>query len=679
MKRICQILIALLYLGCSDSKKPTITQQGKPLPADEDQIKEETPTEVGDFNPLEPNSQATLKSYFDLHSGELISPVLPGDSDFQSEFLDTASRKVKVVVKAPEQGRIHTFRAKTSSETTHTYLRAFFSKAAEDPQIRQMVLPKGTYTLVPDAADVPTQLVYFNLTGLKNVDFNFSESTIIMHRPGRFLSLRGCEQLRFRALRLQSDYRVASKARVGTANNQKHLSVLPAYLDSIRSRALYSRVEGVYESELFSGTRYSFKRLSPNRWRKWENGAAGYFDFNSTTGIYTPTATSILTPFANNQEVIIKHYESDAPAFDVVGGEDLWFQNIQFRSIPGRLYQIDGLKRGLLIRANHLDINEQDPLDFMASSSGAVQLSSSTGDVAIIQNIFKYAGDDLIRVIQPSSNITHLEGSDIRTRITDSDFSTTEYTGKVVEPLIFYDKKLQYRGYMTITEYLGFSNQNHSFKLFSATPAFDKEFFVSRPYRNNPRLIISNNTIAHLYGHAIESTSSSALIDHNTIDNISGNAICLCAKAADKQHTIGGAVNVRIFKNEISRVGFSTLARHALGRASRFKGAITVGSELEHTFGYFSPYYVHEGIHISENSIENLHGIGIQVSSSRGVLIQNNTLKDTNKVKDMLQGSLIERSGSGSIMIYDAKDIEEKNNSIMGTSSEPINWGPNSK
>ncbi|MSP18395.1 MAG: hypothetical protein EXR74_02370 [Bdellovibrionales bacterium] len=412
-------------------------------------------------------------------------------------------------------------------------------------------------------------------------------------------------------------------------------------------------------------------------------------DFNNSAFLLRPNTGGL--KFTNSQRVAIKNLTLDwakpkslAPdqytgmvvhgIFAVSeGNSDLWFDNINFRRVPGWAFYFDTLRGGLISNCN---IGSY-PSDHIESARKGGVKAFNTQDLIIRQNSFSHLGDDAIS-LHGQFAVVNSDVFPLKTTKPQEEPLSCVGLGSSLGPIIqndnlgFFSETMGYQGALKVRSTEKFS------PLDEKIPDYCKGFAncsrvcfvpitkftpikggVATSLTQLPSLfIIHGNNISKIKGRGIVVQGSNGILSENIVSDTEGAGIQLTADLGN-QSSGPGAFNILLKNNRLQSV--ATNAEYLRDIDSGFGGISLVASRKDRdgrSILISAPLIQHIRIEGAQSSIENAGSVALQISSAENIEVKSLLIGNSGLIRNLSSGSLSGSQAEGSVLLTRCQDID---------------------
>jgi hypothetical protein len=351
--------------------------------------------------------------------------------------------------------------------------------------------------------------------------------------------------------------------------------------------------------------------------------------------------------FAHGTRVIVRHYTYNGTAIFVNWSNDIDFENVKLRTGPGVGFSLsnNGGYRGFRIANSEIT---RGPGRLISVAASAINVATQA-DFILEGNNVGYQGDDSIDIYSATAPIAGVKGKDIQIAgICDPDPMDSPITG---DALAFFDTNYLYKGTARVVGSGGSVCGTLSLTLDHAIAGIDtSSSLLDLTQQPSARYFVRDNVLHECRCHGVLVNAPYGLIDHNVMYGNSAGAIQLAGGNSQGP----GATNLAITNNAMSDSG----------QWAQFYGAVSLVAAAADGSIVASPVF--QKIKMQNNSIENVPGPAMMVTSTRDFSIDLNWISNANQVQASPTdyGSV---STLDSILLYRSSD---------GTVCDPYKSGP---
>ena len=537
------------------------------------------------------------------------SPVAAEPGDYQTHWTAPNGSKIQLTVKRPRplaSAPIVTLPAVPEGEDA----RPYFDKALEEVRAKgakKLVIPTGKYTFKSLARGDAGQLV---LQKLNDVTIDGGGSTFIFNLNKSGIHIDACKRMVLANINIEFGLKMAALGVVQEQGGENVLKIDPEYpvtaADTMGHMSEYDRTT---------------KHTVPAGLRVY--APPGSKEVPKFIGDQTYTSPAFQNKNMVGKSFLVFQQWYGGAAVEIkesVGpqaSEDITLSGINIYSGPGMGFITFGMKRGLEI------VNCQvipKPGALISTEYDAIHMMMIDGDISIHDNIIRGQGDDGINLNNMVTPVAKMEpnGKDVV-------LGTYSRFYQIHDKLSVFDDTNHYLGSTEVTDVPkslgGPNNQWYGMTLSNAVPGMTLKSFIRNNNIVSGRVSVVHNLIGDCGCHGILVQVPNVLVQDNTFQNTSGNAIRMLANLSYfKEGT--GAFNVLVKNNTITHSGIDG-GVHAM----KFAAIASYGNGREGVTDEPANQY----IDVIGNTITAPQQGCITIASSQHVNILGNTCKDTNQ------------------------------------------------
>ena len=389
--------------------------------------------------------------------------------------------------------------------------------------------------------------------------------------------------------------------------------------------------------------------------------------YPSPTCSGSPTATctysggtNYFNSFTAGTTVIVRYLTGGGGAVIPSGGNDVTIQNVTVNASTGGGI-LAGAVRGIAINNCTIKIPSGSGR-ILSSYADAINVINSSGDISIQNNDIENQGDDGLNIKGALQSLTGSSVTGSGTQLNPTFMSPCPVVGDVIG---FFDQNVAYLGSATVTAVSCSTPSitfNHSITSYTNPLSGGTATVFTDLTQSSSRYVVANNTFKNHRGRAMLLQGPYGSVSGNTISGQSFSPVLILADSWQFQE--GPGVDGLTFSgNTISGAGVS----------NGLAGAVTVLADTPNTTGQSSsgafvasPATVHQNVSISSNTISNMPGPSIVVSSANGVSVTSNNICNVNTAASSYN-NLVPWGLSGtsaSLLIYEAESVIVSGNQV---------------
>lgn len=508
-----------------------------------------------------------------------------------------------------------------------------------------LVLPKGRYRF-QDLAMLGREGGHILLDGLSDMTIDGQGSELVFHHIRAGFQFRNCRRIVVKNLTVDWDIRLASAAVVdeepGVGKVLRVLDEFPVTVDTP-----IGRMSAVSEYDLAA--------------RRWVIGGEECYYPEDVKQIRPQVFTSpSFAGFSVGKTFVVRHHVYSAHAFDFggPGNADLAFEDITVFASPGHNFVGYGCERGF--RLSRCRIARRDePGRLISGASDGAHFGATRGDILVEDCDFAFMGDDSINIHGAWMRVA-AKPSGRMLALTSRWFESARVSpGEELK--LCHAANLEEYGRATVVAV----ETDNKAKILRVTvdrdlPAeAEKDDYVANLARSSPTFVIRNNTFHDHRARGMLIQARGGLIEGNRISRVMAAALQMTTDANYWQEGFG-CEDIIVRNNVFEGCNYAGWERGARGRHMACINLI-----VDTTKG-LGEYPVHRNIVIEGNTITDTPGLAVLVASSRGVVIRNNRITDSNTRPFGDAGSAVDAPAQGAIMVTRAADVTVAGNRFSG-------------